>query len=107
MTTQRKMMGLGLCVMYLFMVSSVLAVPISINNYGFESPVLGDNGWSAGTPSGWVVDGASGYTVGVWNPPASPTLRFTGCEGNGTSAGGDGANVLLSSQKLGYRLFFF
>jgi hypothetical protein len=43
--------------------SAAVAQPITVNNPGFESPVLGENGFTFGIPS-WTVTGAAG----VFNP---------------------------------------
>jgi hypothetical protein len=69
-----------------------------INNASFESPVLADGNWPPVPPDGWMVEGSTGYTVGLWNPPSG---RFTGCEGSGTPVGGDGANILYLCPKSG------
>lgn len=53
----------------------VLSVPIlseatsvTVNNFGFEDPTLGDDTWQYGIP-GWTTSDSAG--AGVWNPPDS------------------------------------
>lgn len=52
--------------------TSALAVPISIVNAGFESPTIGDGGFTIGTIPGWTINNTDS---GVYNVDA---FRFAG-----------------------------
>jgi len=51
------------------------AAPIVIANAGFESPSLGDNGFTSGSIDGWVAAGGGGR--GVFNPTTTGLVAPT------------------------------
>lgn len=62
----------GLC--SLLVIGGAQAAPVAITNAGFESPALGDGGFTA-TIDGWVASGGAGR--GVFNPNTSQLVAPT------------------------------
>jgi hypothetical protein len=61
---------------------------ITVLNPSFQTPVLGDNTYAAGAPTGWTATDPGGFIT--WNPPDT---MFAGAAGNGTPTGADGSQI--------------
>lgn len=47
-------------------------IPMTVNNFSFETPALSDGGWQAGAPTGWTMYvSGTGAHVGAQNPQNS------------------------------------
>jgi hypothetical protein len=59
---------LGVLVVGTLLAPRVEAVPITIANHSFESPVLADGGATANSIPGWMIDLSGSGNAGVFNP---------------------------------------
>lgn len=82
--------GIVLTVAGGLLTASASADPVSVNNAGFETPVLDDGCFTFDNNAEWLIWSDNGSAGGIINPNSDIYANAT----VGTALGGDGANML-------------